>query len=235
MEGLRLQEGQRVSFFFSAGVLYNSTPGWHEPRRSAQLFLCLSRMTAALFLFSKLLCQFSMHVVTNPALIRLPSCSVEMMIAYGRAVMCCQHRLLAPCWQWSDIAWDNGVTVKWSDSVETRVVLKSNNCRGQERASEGSRAPRGHVGRECWAVQLQMTWKSIFSHHFCDLYCFLSIASIRLLIETHFWLRINSSEHDPVQPPAFPAPVQLPRTHIPCLTPNTPIIPCNIPKSSWDI
>lgn len=35
--------------------------------------------------------------------------------------------------------------MKRSDSVETGVVLKSNNCGGQERAPEGSRAPRGHV------------------------------------------------------------------------------------------
>lgn len=82
----------------------------------AQLLLCVSCVTAAPFLFSKLLCQFTMHVVTYSALIWLPFCFSETMIVYGRAVMCCQHRLLATCWQWPNIAWDtvslwNGLTM----------------------------------------------------------------------------------------------------------------------------
>lgn len=82
----------------------------------AQLLLCILCVTAAPVLFSKLLCQFTMHVVTYSALIWLPFCFSETMIVYGRAVMCCQHRLLTTCWQWPNIAWDtvslwNGLTM----------------------------------------------------------------------------------------------------------------------------
>lgn len=82
----------------------------------AQLLLCILYVTAAPFLFSKLWCQFAMHVVTYSALIWLPFYFSETMIVYGRAVMCCQHRLLAACWQWPNIAWDvvslwNGLTM----------------------------------------------------------------------------------------------------------------------------